>query len=93
MFSFKKNSSDNPLLDKVINDALNDLSPHDDDYAKKIKAIAQLHKLKQDEKPDRVSPDTMALILGNLIGIGIIVAHERVHVITTKSVGFLKKLI
>lgn len=93
MFKFKKTPSQPTALDNAIENALNDLSPYDDDYTKKVKAIAQLHKLKQDEKPERVSADTVALIIGNLVGIGIIVAHERVHVITSKSVSFLRKLI
>lgn len=92
MFKFNKKSEDT-ALDKAICDALENLSPYDDDYTKKVKAITMLHQLKQNEKPERVSPDTMALILGNLVGIGIIVTHERLHVITSKSVSFLRKLI
>lgn len=93
MFKFINSNPEPSSLDRAIESALDDLSPYDDDYSKKVKAIATLHNLKQNEKPQRVSPDTKALIIGNLIGIGIIVTHERFHVISTKSLGFIRKLI
>ena len=93
MFKFNRTKPEKTALDLAIDEALCDLSPHDDDYAKKVKSIAVLHSLKQNEKPERVSADTKALVTANLVGILIIVAHERAHVITTKSFYFLRKLI
>ena len=37
----------------------------------------------------RISPDTMAIIAGNLLGIVLILEHERAHVITTKALAFV----
>lgn len=40
----------------------------------------------------RVSPDTLALVAGNLLGIIMIVGHERMHIVSSKALGFLGKL-
>ena len=37
----------------------------------------------------RISPDTIAIIGGNLLGILLILEHERSHVIATKALGFI----
>lgn len=37
----------------------------------------------------RISPDTIAIVAGNLIGIVIILGFERGHIITTKALGFI----
>ena len=39
----------------------------------------------------RVSPDTMAIVAGNLLGIALIVGHERMNVVTSKALGFVLK--
>lgn len=36
--------------------------------------------------------ETLALIAANLIGIGLIIGHERLNVVTSKAVGFVSKL-
>lgn len=48
-------------------------------------------KLKELEKPDRVSKETWAVVAANLIGIGMIIGHERVNVIASKALGFIMK--
>lgn len=50
-----------------------------------------LYKAKEHEAPDRISKDTIAVIVGNLTGIGMIIAYERVHVVTSKALGFVMK--
>lgn len=61
------------------------------DYDIKLDVIERLHKLR-DEKPEpkkRVSPDTIAVVAGNLLGIVLILTYEKVNVITTKALGFV----
>lgn len=37
-----------------------------------------------------VSKDTLLIVAGNLIGIWVIVGHERMHLVTSKALGFIK---
>ena len=45
-------------------------------------------------KPEKlhVKPETWATIGANLLGILVIINHERAHVIATKAIGFVSKL-
>ena len=63
-------------------------SPEYDTMLNKLKA---LYALKETDRPRKVSPDTLAIVLGNLAGIGIIVSYERVHPMMSKAVGFVLK--
>lgn len=61
------------------------------EYRDTLDHIAKLHKMKEDEKPDSVSKDTMALIVTNLLGIFMIIHHERMDIITSKALPFVAK--
>jgi hypothetical protein len=65
--------------------------PDSDEYAATVDKIAKLHKLETDEQSRRVSPDTLALIGANLLGIVMILKHEELNVITTKTMGLLMR--
>jgi hypothetical protein len=82
------------VLDAVIDDALaqlSGLSIDTDEYTRKVDQITKLYKLKEQEAPKRVSPDTLAIVAGNLAGIMLMLHYERVHVITSKALGFVLK--
>lgn len=81
-------------LDKAIASALEQLDAvpaYSDEYSKIVNQITALHKLKEANRFQRVSPDTLTIVIGNLLGIVIIVAHERVNVITSKALNFVMK--
>ncbi|HRX15969.1 MAG TPA: hypothetical protein P5123_06625 [Spirochaetota bacterium] len=42
-------------------------------------------------KNRKVKPDTIAIVMTNLIGIGMILGYERVNIITSKALGFVLK--
>lgn len=54
--------------------------------------VEKLHTIAQDSRSFRVSQDTLALVAGNLLGIIMIVGHERMHIVSSKALGFLGKL-
>lgn len=83
-------------LEKAIDDVLNEMSTltaETEEYARMVDQLAKLHAMKTADSRPRVSPDTLATIAANLTGILIIVSHERAHIITTKALGFVKKLV
>lgn len=81
-------------LDEAINTALAQLDyvpAYSEEYAKIVNQITALTALKTTTSPPRVSPDTLALVLGNLLGIVIIVGHERAGIVTSKALSFVLK--
>lgn len=62
-----------------------------EEYATTLDMIVKLHKLQADEKPQQVSPDTLVLAAVNLLGIVMILSHERLNVITTKATSLVLK--
>ena len=82
-------------LDDVIDDLLERMiqEPFDADrYAKMVGQLDRLHKMREQYVPKRVSPDTLALILGNIVGIVLILGYERANVLTSKALGFVLRL-
>ena len=81
-------------LDKVINKLLLELPTFDADteeYAAVVTQLERLYKLKDDNRSKQVSPDTLAIVAGNLLGILIIVGYEHAHVATSKALSFVLK--
>jgi hypothetical protein len=92
---YNKKTDEKSGLDKVIDKLIADIAnePYSsEDYADMVDHLSELYKIKETEIPRRVSPDTMATVIGNLIGIILIVGHERAHVVTTKALSFIRKL-
>jgi hypothetical protein len=82
------------ILDKPIERVLSDMDtygPDSKEYSELIEHLDKLTKMKAEDRRNRVSPDTMAMIAGNLLGIVIIVAYEQKHVMTSKGLGFVLK--
>lgn len=78
-------------LDRLL-DHMSTMDPETKEYSATADQVAKLYKLQEQDAPKRVSPDTWAVVGANLAGILIIVGHERVHVITSKAVGFIMKM-
>lgn len=75
-------------LDELITTLENELDavgPRSEEYNDILKRLERLYELRLNDRPKRVSPDTLALIAGNLAGILLIVAYEQKHVITSKG--------
>lgn len=79
-----RRKTDPTALDEQITKVLhemNTVSTFSDEYKEMIKRLEQLHKLKAKESPTPVSRDTIWIVVGNVVGIVIIVAYEHKHVI------------
>ena len=59
------------------------------EYTTQLGYLERLNALKTTQRRNRVSPDQMALVAGNLLGILIIVAYEQKHAMVSKATGFL----
>lgn len=91
--SFKKNTT---RLDDAINelfDVLQRLEPDTPEYDKVSNQLEKLYQIQANVKTgkDRLSKDTLAMVIGNLAGILLIVNYERLDVITTKAFSLILK--
>lgn len=81
-------------LDEEIDTCLEEMSSvstASKEYGKMVRNLKQLYRLKREEKGRKVSPDTKAVIAGNLLGILLILGYEKANVITSKALGFVLK--
>lgn len=91
MFDAKKSAEDSKLENAVDNvySEMAGLSSDSEEYAKMTDQLVKLYSLK--ENPKRVSPDTLAVVIGNILGIILIVGHERAHIVTSKALNLILK--
>jgi hypothetical protein len=73
-------------------DKLKTLQSESKEYAQVVKQIQKLHAMRQAEKPPVVDPNTLLMIGANITGIILIVGHERMHLVTSKALGFVRQL-
>lgn len=88
---FTKKVRQETALDKAIDEATRYLDPNSDDYLQQIEAVERLTKLR-DGSSKWPSPDTLAIVAANILGIIMILEHERAHVITTRAFNLVKTL-
>lgn len=84
---FFTNESTSPVdvqIDAVLDEMLR-IGPDNEEYPKMLENLERLYKIKEGDRRDPVSKDTIALVLGNLLGIMVIVAYEQRHVITSQG--------
>lgn len=53
--------------------------------------LERLYAMKKSNRSSRVSPDALVAVAGNLLGIGLILQHERLHIVTSKALSFVMK--
>lgn len=100
LFTVKKVNPEEPtkleeVLDKLL-DLMIDAEPNSEEYATMADQLVKLYKLKEVDSnataKKRLSPDTLAVIMGNLAGIGLVLGYERVGVVSSKAFGLVMKL-
>ena len=82
------------LMEKEVDEILTQMSTMDrtsKEYSDIADNLDRVCKAKSYESNRRISPDTIAIVAGNLLGILIILGYERADVITTKALGFVLK--
>ena len=89
-FSKNEESDVDPLI-TVILAQMERLGPSHEDYPAMMAYLERLYKVKANQRPDRVDRNTLAIVAGNLLGIVVVVAYERVHVMTSKGLTLLTR--
>jgi hypothetical protein len=82
-------------LDLVLDLATTELldhTPGSEEYNKILETVERINKVRNSQKSEPVNKGDFIPALTNILGIGLILQHERLHVITSKAVGFVKTL-
>ena len=87
IFQKKESKLDEPI-DRLLREMPN-LKPDSPEYAKVVTQLEKLIKLQSEEQSGRISPDTLAVVAGNLLGILTIVIYEQKHVMVSKALGLI----
>ncbi len=77
-------------IDSVI-EIMGGYQPASDEYTAASESLERLYKAKSLTPIRKVSPDTILIVVGNLLGIGLILTYEKADVITTKALSFIIK--
>lgn len=72
------------LLDDMI-----DFGPDTEEYTNNLGYLERVHALQNTKQ--RVSPDQILLVVGNLLGILILVGYEQKHVLTSRALPLVMK--
>lgn len=81
-------------LDEIItriSEEMDSVGLYSPEYPKLIGHLQKIIPLQKSEDKKRVSPDTMALVIGNIAVVLVIVVYENKHVFVSKAFAFLKK--
>jgi hypothetical protein len=78
-------------IDEVLRE-MQGFTAESDEYAKMTTQLERLYKLKEIDCPQRVSHDTIVIVIGNIIGIAMIIGYERTNIITSKALTLLIKM-
>lgn len=93
MFNFKKNNEIDPLQNAIdaLYSALAYHQSHTEEYANIADQIVKLKKLQQESNPSwRPSPDAMVSAAASIGGILMILHYEKVGMIASKALGFVR---
>ncbi len=83
-FRREKTTPVDELIESVL-DEMRLVGVDSDEYPKLMAYLERLYEVKANERPNPVSRDTVALIVGNLMGIVLIIAYEQKHIMSSKG--------
>lgn len=87
----KKKSS---MIDEEIEEVLfkmRGMKPESDAYTAAAKNLETLYKARSYKNENRVSPDTIAIVVANILGILLTLNYEHIHIVSSKAINFILK--
>jgi len=86
----QKKTTVDDVIDSLISD-MESMDSNTDEYATVVNNLLKLSEVKTEVKKSRISPDTLLVIGGNILGIIIILSYEEKDIITSKAMSFIGK--
>lgn len=90
MFRITRRKDKRTELEREVDKAVSDLirsAEKADEIERAVKVASEWESNRR--KIPKLSPDTVALIAANLVGIILILGYEKADVITSKALGFI----
>ena len=84
----KKNNKLDIIVGTVYDEMLIN-TPDTEEFKAQLDNLERLTTLRS--KKAKVSPDTLAIVVGNLLCVLVVVAYEQKHVFTSKALGNMLK--
>lgn len=91
---FKKNAESSDL-EKEITRVFSELagsSADSPEYSRVLEKLVTLHELRPKKERNGVSADALLNAIVNVLGIGAVLHHEKLNVITSKAFSWIKPL-
>jgi hypothetical protein len=91
MFGWQKTD---PELEEAIAECLAEMkgcNADSEEYKLLLDSLERLHALRPEKGHKSISRDTLATVMGNLLGILIIVSYERGHVMVSKAKDYVMR--
>lgn len=85
---------DESEYDKQLRRLLRELEttePNSEEYGTLVERLKKFQQMRAEDRPEKLSPNTAALVVTNVLGIVMIVRHEQFNVIVSKALGFVIK--
>ena len=94
MLKILKRKDKRTALEKEIESLLKcmkNVEPDTEEYGRMSDNLETLYSAKGKDKPWRISPDTIFVGVVGLLQVGMILGHERLHVVTSKAMNYVFK--
>lgn len=91
---FNQTPSEPTGIQKIIGDIereMDSVSADSDEYARMVDQYIKLQQFKTTSRT-RISPDVLATIVANLVGVIAVINHEQTHALTSKALGLVMKV-
>lgn len=80
-------------IERLLAQMANEQDTTSNSYAAQADQLVKLYKLKEVDSKKRVSPDNLAALATNIVGILLVLNYEHAHVMTSKAINFVGKKI
>jgi hypothetical protein len=77
-------------VERVLN-LMSDLDPTGDDYKKAVESLKTLCEARSKKPAFPIDLETILMVGSNLLAVVLILQHERLNVISTRAIGFIRK--
>jgi len=77
-------------VDRVL-DLMSNMKPSTDDYKKTVESLKTLCEARSKKSALLIEPETIITALSSILGIVLILQHERLNVVTSRAISFVRK--
>ncbi|HMS83605.1 MAG TPA: hypothetical protein PKD12_08145 [Nitrospira sp.] len=91
MFTSRRDQTKLQLSIDLAHVKLQALDPISKEYDLVLDQLIKLHKMQDADRPKSISPDVLVSAATNLLGILLIINHERTGIVTSKALSFVPK--